>query len=150
MRWAMNATVAVLALAVASGLAACAKDHTADALCKKMVACGAMSAEACHASYDAMVLTDECLDGLLAGGDEACATLSDQDLRDLCFPPCTGSSYLCVPGDKIIICEGGSQATFSCDWLCDQQDMSYSDTCGMTGPDGSSEDHDVCWCWENT
>jgi hypothetical protein len=105
----------------------------------------------CRVAFQALRTTPSCA-GMIESA--SCDTLAS--IESSCFPPCgAGTEPTCNGTDTITTCAdngdgtGGELFTFSCEAGCTAKGVSYTGTCGVTGPTGDSSPTGKAQCWCN-
>ncbi len=139
--------VCVAATAVLFGANCGNSDRTPEKLCEKYVGCEVLGdQETCLQSLGSLVLTDACMDEILAASCED-HNSGHPSYWDNCFDGCFTAGRAC-DGDRLITCDGTTEFIYDCLRVCRYSTGgAYTGTCGSVGPNGELSDRgDVCWC----
>ena len=96
--------------------------------CEKQVYCGTYTVEECRIHTTRYLIAEGCIDAILVGGREDCSTTQDQEVYDICYPPCSEPASYCS-GDDIVNCNGERKTVINCWGDCQLQGFNGSQGC---------------------
>jgi hypothetical protein len=102
--------------------------------------------DTCLASVGSLVLSDGCIDEMLAASCEE-HNSGSPSYWPTCFDACSTEARHC-DGDQLTICNGTTEKVYDCERVCRYDNGGvYTGECGAVSSNGQVSDYGaVCWC----